>query len=108
MKYLYSPLMVSLLLLSGCIEHPKVLSTSNKDLELTIVHINPPKHVLIDMVDNKGNKYQHRSKHCNIHRQYKIGGKYKVTMTETVYQTENGPRTYRSFSVCGSYPVIPV
>lgn len=105
------PLLICILgsfLISGCMEPAKLISSTKTELELTIVHIRPPKHVLIDMVDNKGNKYQHRSKHCNIHREYKVGSTYKVTMTENVYQHEDGPRTSRSFSVCGSYPVIPV
>ena len=94
--------------LTGCIDVPELTSSNTKELELTITRIDPPKHVVIDMVDDDGNTYQHRSKHCNIYKQYQIGKKYKVTMTENHYSTNSGSHTSKSFSICGNHKVVPI
>lgn len=57
----------------------------------TILSINPPKHVYVDVVDSNGNEYTvYVSKHCNNWREIKVGT--EVTLVRVKYRDEkDGP-----------------
>lgn len=68
----------------------------------TILEIDPPKHVYVDLKDEKGQIYKHVyvSKHCNNWRQIVLGS----TVTLTVNQYARGPERWESIS---AGPVCP-
>ena len=84
--------LLALASLVGCGMRPdqetKLVSSSQKTF--TILEIDPPKHVYVDLKDEKGQVYKHVyvSKHCNNWRQIVLGSTVALTVNQYVRSAE--------------------
>lgn len=69
--------LVTVCVLSGCNPLVPTEKISSEQKSFTILAIDPPKHVYVDLKDELGQEYKHIyvSKHCNTWRTIVIGSK---------------------------------
>ena len=82
-----SVVLACVMTLSACTSSEKV---SEHKEEFTILAIDPPKHVYVDLKDSKGfiHKHVYVSKHCNHWREIQIGS--QIALPVVTYKNEDG------------------
>lgn len=74
----------SLVLLTACNPLVPTEKISSETKSFTILAIDPPKHVYVDLKDENGQEYKHVyvSKHCNSWRKIVIGSKIDLEVAQ--------------------------
>lgn len=76
--------LISAVILSGCNPLVPTEKISSEQKSFTILAIDPPKHVYVDLKDENGQEYKHVyvSKHCNKWRTIVIGSKINLEVAQ--------------------------